>query len=133
MKPRILDIVARLSSRVFLGDEVCRNEEWLRLTKEYTINFFVAATELRLFPRPLRPIVYRFLPKCNKLMAEFDQSQRILWPIVLKRREIQKKAVEAGEPMPEFNDALGWIGTFIEHKPHLGLHEIFFRYMHGIY
>jgi cytochrome P450 monooxygenase-2 len=95
-----LDIVARLSSRVFLGDQVCRDPDWLRITKEYAVNFFFAATELRMFPKPIRPYIYRFIPRCKKLMAQFEESQRIIWPVVLKRREVRKKALEAGEPMP---------------------------------
>lgn len=109
LKSALLDIVARLSSRVFLGDQVCRNEDWLRITKEYTVNFFFAATELRMFPKPIRRYIYQFIPRCKKLLNQFNESQRIIWPAVLKRREIRQKAVEAGEPVPEFNDALDWI------------------------
>ena len=62
-----------------------------------------------MFPKPVRPYIYRFIPTCKKLMAQFNESQRIIWPVVLKRREVRKKALEAGEPMPNFNDALDWI------------------------
>lgn len=109
LKVALLDVVARISSRVFLGDQVCRDPEWLRITKEYAVSFFIAATELRLFPKPLRPYIYRFIPQCRKLMAQFEESQRIIWPVVNKRREIRRKAREAAEPIPEFNDALDWI------------------------
>jgi cytochrome P450 monooxygenase-2 len=109
LKSALLDIVARLSSRVFLGDELCRNADWLRITKEYTVNFFFAATELRLFPKLIRPYIYRFVPRCQKLMSQFEESQRIIWPVVLKRREARMKAIEAGERAPNFNDALDWI------------------------
>ncbi len=108
LKTALLDVVARLSSRVFLGDQVCRNTEWLNITKEYAVNFFFAATELRMYPRPIRRFIYRFIPRCKKLMAQFRESQRIIWPIVLERRYVRKKAVEAGKPMPNFNDALDW-------------------------
>lgn len=33
----ILDIVARISARVFLGEHVCRNQDWLDITKSYTV------------------------------------------------------------------------------------------------
>ena len=109
LKSALLDIVARLSSRVFLGDQVCRDPDWLRITKGYAVNFFFAAAELRMFPKPIRPYIYRFVPRCKELMAQFEESQRIILPVVLKRREVRKKALEAGEPMPNFNDALDWI------------------------
>ncbi|TLD19629.1 hypothetical protein PspLS_09444 [Pyricularia sp. CBS 133598] len=33
---KIIDVVARLSSRVFLGVELCRDEQWLDITKQIT-------------------------------------------------------------------------------------------------
>lgn len=42
-------------------------------------------------------------------MSQFEESQRIIWPVVLKRREVRMKAIKAGEPVPNFNDALDWI------------------------
>jgi hypothetical protein len=38
-------LVAQLSSRVFLGDKVCRNPDWLRITVNYTIDSLMAAAE----------------------------------------------------------------------------------------
>ncbi|KAH7018877.1 ent-kaurene oxidase [Ilyonectria destructans] len=46
--PEILDVVVRLSSRVFLGDQLCRDEAWLEITKTYTMSVFNVANELRL-------------------------------------------------------------------------------------
>ena len=73
------------------------------------MNFFFAATDLRLYPKPIRPYIYRFIPRCKTLIAQFEESQRIIWPVVLNRREIRKKAIEAGELVPKFNDALDWL------------------------
>jgi hypothetical protein len=42
-KQNLLDVVARLSSRVFLGKERCRNKDWLRITKEHTVDSFAGA------------------------------------------------------------------------------------------
>ncbi|EED16415.1 cytochrome P450, putative [Talaromyces stipitatus ATCC 10500] len=69
LKDTIVKIIARVSSRVFLGDLLCRNEEWLEVTRDYTLYSFTAAEELRLWPAPLLPIVHWFLPQCRKLRA----------------------------------------------------------------
>ena len=37
VKQGVLDMVARLSSRVFLGKDLCRNEQWLDIAKNYTV------------------------------------------------------------------------------------------------
>ncbi|KAK1454659.1 cytochrome P450 [Colletotrichum melonis] len=42
LKSALLKLVARTSSRVFLGDVGCRNPAWLNITKEFTVNNFMA-------------------------------------------------------------------------------------------
>jgi hypothetical protein len=36
----ILQLTARLSTRIFLGDTMCRNEAWLSASKAYTVSQF---------------------------------------------------------------------------------------------
>ncbi|KAH0422928.1 hypothetical protein CcaCcLH18_12530 [Colletotrichum camelliae] len=108
VKSVVLDTVARLSARVFLGEELCRNEDWLRATKEYTVNFFVAGTHLRMVPRPLRPILHWFVPKCRELRASFDESRRIIMPYIEKRRAARAAALASNKKIPEFHDAIDW-------------------------
>ncbi|KAH7118694.1 cytochrome P450 [Dactylonectria estremocensis] len=108
LKAVVLDVVARLSTRVFLGEELCRNEDWLRATKEYTVNFFVAGTHLRMIPRPLRPLLHWFVPKCRELRASFNESRRIIMPVIERRRAARAATLAAGEKVPEFYDAIEW-------------------------
>ncbi|KIM94116.1 hypothetical protein OIDMADRAFT_136378 [Oidiodendron maius Zn] len=61
LKNSILRLLARTSSRVFLGTELCRNEEWLNVTRGYATNAFMAMEALRMWPKPLRPIANMFL------------------------------------------------------------------------
>lgn len=104
----ILDIIARLSSRVFLGDQLCRDEKWLEITKEYTVTMFTAAHALHAYPRALRKLVHWFVPECKKLRSQFVEAKRVIAPVIDKRRKLRTKAREAGQPVPEFNDALDW-------------------------
>ncbi|KAK1528391.1 ent-kaurene oxidase [Colletotrichum costaricense] len=41
LKSALLKLVARTSSRVFLGDVGCRNPAWLNITKEFTVNSLI--------------------------------------------------------------------------------------------
>lgn len=104
----MLDIIARLSSRVFLGDELCRNEGWLRITKRYTLTIFSAAAALRMYPGPLRKLMQWFLPMCKRLRAEFAEARDTIAPVVEKRRQLRQAAREAGKLVPTFDDALDW-------------------------
>ena len=108
LKPAVLDIVARVSSRVFLGEELCRNEEWLRITKSYTSIVFGAALTLRAYPRVLRPLVHWFLPQCKEVRTVAAEAEKLLKPVVHQRRQLQAAALAKGEPVPVFNDTVEW-------------------------
>ncbi|KAG5757367.1 hypothetical protein H9Q69_005572 [Fusarium xylarioides] len=102
------DIIARISSRIYLGDQLCRNEAWLKITKTYTTSFYTASTNLRMFPRSIRPLAHWFLPDCKKLRQERKDAIGIITPLVEPRRELRRLAVTAGQPLPVFHDAIDW-------------------------
>ncbi|WPG98780.1 Dihydromonacolin L monooxygenase LovA [Acrodontium crateriforme] len=111
LQQTILRLVARISSRVFLGEELCRNEDWLRVTTEYTIVAFRAAENLRFWPSLARPIVHWFLLGCRQSRELVKEARRIIQPILEKRRELKSEARVAGQRPPEFNDAIEWFET----------------------
>ena len=98
-----LRLVSRVSSRVFLGEEVCRNPDWLRVTREYTVDGFRAAEELRLWPAPLRFLVHWFLPSCRRARIHVREARRII-DGVLEKRRLQKRL---GDKV-QFDDAIEW-------------------------
>ncbi|KAI8171865.1 Cytochrome P450 monooygenase 2 [Colletotrichum sp. SAR 10_75] len=107
-KDAILDLVARLSSRVFLGDELCRNEAWLRVTKDYTVISFMAAMKLTFVPRPLRPLVHWFLPDCRLVRQHLAQARALISGVIEQRRAAKREAAAKGEEAPSYNDAIEW-------------------------
>ncbi|KAJ5761129.1 hypothetical protein N7520_008285 [Penicillium odoratum] len=104
VKPTVLKMVAQLSSRVFLGEKICRNPEWLDITINYTLSAFSAAQELRLLPEFLRPIAVRYLPGSRKAQNQVKQARKIINPVVKERRD----AVRAGKGV-KYHDALQWL------------------------
>ncbi|GJD03539.1 P450 monooxygenase [Colletotrichum higginsianum] len=46
-KPIGQNLVARLSARLFVGTQLCRNQEWLKVSTAYAVDGFVAAYALR--------------------------------------------------------------------------------------
>lgn len=111
VRQTILQLVARISSRVFLGDELCRNDDWLRVTKEYTVATFNAAEELRQWPYLLRPVVNRLLSSCRTTQAMLSEAQTVIRPVIERRYAARDAAAAAGSPYVESNDALDWFAT----------------------
>ncbi|KAF4834354.1 Cytochrome P450 monooygenase 1 [Colletotrichum tropicale] len=107
-KDALLELVARLSSRVFLGSDICRNEKWLRITKEYTTTSFAAAAKLNMLPSVLRPLANLFDPSCQQVRAFVAEAERILLPVIESRRKVKEAAKLAGKPVPVFNDTIEW-------------------------
>ena len=109
IKNDILQLVARLSSRVFLGKELCRNEDWLRITKDYTVDTFTASAILRMVPSFIRPLAFWFIPTCTRLRGEVKDARRLIMSEVEQRRQRAEKCLAAGEKPPKQADAIGWM------------------------
>ncbi|KAL2865244.1 cytochrome P450 [Aspergillus lucknowensis] len=109
LRPSILKIVAQLSSLVFLGHQICRNPDWLRITVDYTTDSFLAAEDLRLWPMFLRPLIAKFLPSCRKIRAELQEARGIITPVLERRKVAKKAAIERGEEPEKYNDAMEWM------------------------
>ena len=113
-----MQLVARLSSKVFLGDELCRDEAWLKITIAYTVNLFLAAEKLRLWPSAIRPLAHWFVPECRLLRAQVAEAKALIGD-VLKRRRAEKAAARAeGRPEPEHNDAIEWFEKESKGRPY---------------
>ncbi|KAI5925952.1 cytochrome P450 [Camillea tinctor] len=105
----IIEVVARLSSRVFLGPDLCRNRRWLEISKSYTIDSFMAARLMRAAPAFLRPIVYLLLPQSRKLRQAIRDARAMIDPEVERRKAIVDAAHAAGEKAPKVADTIGWM------------------------
>lgn len=106
LKPFVLDVVARLSSRLFVGEDLCRNEEWLELAKNYTLDSFGAARVLRSWPFALRRLVVWILPEWKKVRQDVADARRILAPVVKKRLEMNRIADAKGVKRPKTGDTI---------------------------
>jgi cytochrome P450 len=107
-------IVSRMSSRVFMGEGLCRNEEWVKLSGEYTVQAFITGDILRTYPRWARPYVHHFLPSCQKLRAKLDEARQCLKPFLEQRDAIKTEAMANGKPCP-FDDSIEWFQKEYEH------------------
>ncbi|KAJ6130412.1 hypothetical protein N7512_003192, partial [Penicillium capsulatum] len=118
LKPTILQIVAQLSSRVFLGEKICRDPDWLRITVDYTVESFRANEELRTWPDFLRPFVARFPASCVKVRASLRGAREIITPVLEERRRNKQSALEKGQTEPRYNDAMEWMEQTSKGRPY---------------
>lgn len=109
LKPFVLQLVARLSARVFVGLELCRNPEWLEVSKNYAVNTFMAARALRRYPFFLRRLVHWFVPECQRIRRDLREARRILKPIIEQRLERNRQAAARGEHVSKIEDTIGWL------------------------
>lgn len=109
VKEQALDLVARLSSRVFLGKPLCRNTRWLEIAKNYTVDAFGAARLLRAVPPLLRPISHWFMPECRRLRQEVRDARALIEPEVERRKARAEKALAEGKKSDKTADTIGWM------------------------
>ncbi|KAF6807698.1 cytochrome p450 [Colletotrichum musicola] len=101
-------LVARTSARLFLGEELCRNTDWVRASSAYTDTVFQAVQVLRQFPPVLRPIANRLLPICKQTRAALKACRHVMRPVVAARQARKLEPSAKGEPEPVYDDALEW-------------------------
>lgn len=53
----MLKIVTGMSSRIFVGQSLSKDQRWLRMIVEYTMDVFLISTALRPYPAILRPLI----------------------------------------------------------------------------
>ncbi|KAL3471720.1 cytochrome P450 [Aspergillus californicus] len=118
LKDALLDLVARLSSVIFLGDEeVSSDPAWLRITKEYTIDSFVAFHQLRPYPRFLKPYIAPFFSQARKVRAQLQEAESIITPVIERRRAEKAQAIQRGEgDIPERYDSIEWLEIVAKEK-----------------
>lgn len=109
LKANVAELVARLSSRVFLGLPLCRNRRWLDIAKNYTVDSFAGSQLLLQSPAIFRPIMYWFNPHCTRLRAQVRDARKLIMPEVEKRKARAQKALEAGLKPPKTADSIGWM------------------------
>lgn len=118
LRTDVLAFVARLSSRIFNGDLLTQNEEWLRISIDYTVNCFTAIAICRLVPSPLRWLAERLLPICRKVRADRRAGAELLAPILAERnQEIEAAEREGREPnLPD--DSIEWYRKAAKGRPY---------------
>ncbi|KAF2667434.1 cytochrome P450 [Microthyrium microscopicum] len=113
----LTSLISQVSSRIFLGAPLCRDAEWIRVGKDFTIDTMIASYAMRFTPSILRPIVYPFLPPVKRLERTNNLARRIIQPEVDKRRANRAAALAKGEKIPKQLDTIDWLDDVVKSDP----------------
>ncbi|KAF2819134.1 cytochrome P450 [Ophiobolus disseminans] len=105
LKPVVRACVARSNARVFFGEEIATNKEFMEAAEDFISKTMLIAETARLLPRGLSHIAARFLE------SQFS-SQRIVYdtlvPIAQQRID-EQELKRSGHAVPEHKDCMQWI------------------------
>ncbi|KAI1459353.1 cytochrome P450 [Annulohypoxylon moriforme] len=101
-------IVSRISARIFLGSQACHNQEWLKLSYGYSIDLFMTAFMLRMFPPWSQGIVAPFLPQYHRMKRHIRTASGIIKPLMEQHAESEKRR-SLGRKVQEEDTLLHWM------------------------
>ncbi|KAK1141873.1 hypothetical protein N8T08_008386 [Aspergillus melleus] len=111
--PKILRLVSRVNGRIFVGNPLHQNEEWINISCNAsplsTIhNMFDSLLDLRFFHPWLRPLVQFFIPELRTVWDCNSKAQELLSPI-LRERHINENKADWKKP----NDSIEWLRDLV--------------------
>ncbi|KAI1498348.1 cytochrome P450 [Biscogniauxia marginata] len=100
----LLRVIAMASGRLFIGPELCRTEQYLDSSINYTMEVMEAQRAVQQMRPWLRPFLANSLPQVKKLGQRIKEAEDFLYPLV----ELRKQA--ASNPDDEKpDDLLQWL------------------------
>ncbi|KAI1427219.1 cytochrome P450 monooxygenase [Xylaria sp. FL1777] len=99
---RFVNIVARVSSCMFGGPQLSRDEKWVSSTINFALDGFLVAQKIKAIPKILRPLMARFIPELKNISQHNQTARDIIIPILQARDHI-------GENEEKPRDFLQWM------------------------
>ncbi|KAJ0305250.1 hypothetical protein COL516b_005482 [Colletotrichum fioriniae] len=100
LRDLIIRLISRMSARVFVGENLCRNERWLDLVVNYGENSVLGMRKLRLWPSFLKTMATNWIPECRDLKAQVKEA----WDLVAAELEARHVKNDG----KEYNDTIYW-------------------------
>lgn len=91
----LLNTVARISARVFVGFPLCRDNDWIKTTTHYTEDVVAGFKAISKYPFFIRPIVSPFIPELRSLKAARRRAGKMIAPTVLTIMNSSKSGSKA--------------------------------------
>lgn len=109
IRDSISTAVARISSRVFLGKDLCRNKRWLDISKTYAVDLFIVSFIMRACPPFLLPVTYWLIPQGRSIRKAVADAHSIIDPEIQRRKGAIDESLRDGRKLPNTADSLGWM------------------------
>ncbi|KAF3042928.1 hypothetical protein E8E12_007216 [Didymella heteroderae] len=102
------NLIGRMSSSVFVGEQLARNEQWQKISISYAVNMFQGARVLRSWPAWTRPYIHWFLKECKVCRAEVKNAGALL------KSEIQRRS----PAVEKYEDTITWMHNAAKGRPY---------------
>lgn len=79
----MLDVISRISNRALVGFPLCRNETYLRCSRNFARFVIITAGLINLLPSMLRPVLGPLI--IARDMYHYHKMTRLIFPIIKKR------------------------------------------------
>lgn len=87
----LLQIVGRMTGRIFVGEKLADNKLMLHTFSDFATCVFVASSYLKILPSFIRPLAAIFIPHIWRIQLHHYNARKLLLP------EIRKRLQESGE------------------------------------
>jgi hypothetical protein len=121
------NVIASITARSFVGMDLCRDPDWLRISVDYWMDAFAAAKSIKFWPVFLRPLAARLMPQPARMHATRQEAQRLVVPVLKKRLDAIQNDPDYQKPddimqwmMDRLGDKAGTEEEF-HHQAHLQL------------
>ncbi|PQE10404.1 cytochrome P450 protein [Rutstroemia sp. NJR-2017a WRK4] len=102
--PLLLRVVAKVSGRVMVGEPLCRNEDWIKISTTYTRDTFIGGRAMWARHPLFRPIYALYSPELAKVRQHYTDAANFLRPI-FEQRFAQMEVEGFEEP----HDMIQWM------------------------
>ena len=90
----MLQVVASMNARVFVGPRLCRDQSWLDISIDFSRCVFLGAGYLKLLPSFLRSGAALLLPYIHRIKSHHHKANQILVPEIIRRRGEARESFE---------------------------------------
>ncbi|MCJ1351256.1 MAG: hypothetical protein MMC33_001240 [Icmadophila ericetorum] len=106
----VVKVVSRLTAKLFVGDTLCRNPEWVKLNLDLVEDIFRTTLVMRHFPTFMHPFLGAILPSRYGLERKFQGIHSYLVPLINERRRL----AAANPEYVQATDVLAWMDELAE-------------------
>lgn len=99
-------LVARMTAKVFMGHPVCRDNEWLKISVDFSVDLFTTAFTLKMFPPWAYPIVAHLIPARYRNKRQLAIGRKLVSGLMKKHSEAPQASDQMGHTEAEMEDTL---------------------------